>query len=117
MFEPRFIEHRGQRILRLDFTGLSLPGLVAAFVEARRVTWAEPSGSVRILTTLSSPLTAESAEALKQYGLSNRGRVLASAVVGEGFWKVIVTFLQAHGREDLVLFDDEASAPEWLASQ
>jgi hypothetical protein len=25
--------------------------------------------------------------------------------------------LQAHGREDLVLFDDEASALDWLASR
>jgi hypothetical protein len=35
----------------------------------------------------------------------------------DDFWKVIVTDLQAHGREDMQLFDDEASALDWLASQ
>jgi hypothetical protein len=30
---------------------------------------------------------------------------------------VIVTHLQVHGREDLVLFDEEQSALDWLASK
>ncbi|HEX7624187.1 MAG TPA: hypothetical protein VF400_11500 [Anaeromyxobacteraceae bacterium] len=117
MFEPTFIEHRGARILHLDFTGLPLPELVPAFERAHRLILTEPPRSLRIFTMLNSPLTKESAEALKQYGLSNRGLVRASAVVGASFWKVIVTFLQTHGREDLKLFDDEASALDWLAAQ
>ncbi len=115
MFTPTFIQHRGRRILHLDFTGLSLPELKAAFVEAHRVAWAEPAGTVRILTTLRSPLTPEAAEALKEYGLANRGRIRASAVVGDSFWMVVVAFLKANGRDDLVLFDDDASALDWLA--
>ena len=117
MFEPKFVEHRGARILHLDFTGLSLPELVSAFDRAHRLILTEPPRSLRVFTTLNSPLTTASAEALKQYGLSNRGLIRASAVVGASFWKVIVTFLQTHGREDLKLFDDEATALDWLAAQ
>jgi len=36
--------------------------------------------------------------------------------VGASFWKVIVTFLQTHGREDLRLFEVETTALDWLAS-
>jgi hypothetical protein len=117
MFEPKFIEHRGVRILHLDFTGLSLPDLVSAFDRAHRIILTESPRTLRIFTTLNSPLTKDSAEALKQFGLSNRDLVCASAVVGASFWRVIVTFLQTHGRDDLVLFNDEASALDWLASR
>lgn len=117
MFEPRFIEHRGQRILRLQFTDLSSHELVAAVDEVRRIVTAEPPRSVRILTILNSKLTAEGANALKQSALTNRPYVLAGAAVTTSFWKVIAADIQVHGREDLTLFDDEASALDWLASR
>ena len=62
-----------------------------------------------------SLLTPGAAAALKRLALSNRPYVRASAVIGTSFWKVIVTDLQAHGREDVMLFDDEASALDWLS--
>jgi ABC-type histidine transport system ATPase subunit len=118
MFEPKFIQHRGARILRLDFTGLTLNELVAAFELAHRTMLGEPVGSLRILTILRSQLTRDTADVLKRYGLANRKvSIRASAVVGSCFWKVIVTHLQMHGREDLVLFDEEQSALDWLASK
>ena len=117
MFEPTFVEHRGARILHLDFTGLALPELIVAFDRSHHLILTERSGSLRVFTTLNSPVTTASAEALKQYGLSNRGLIRASAVVGASFWKVIAADIQVHGREDLTLFDDEASALGWLASQ
>jgi hypothetical protein len=36
-------------------------------------------------------------------------------MVGSRFWRVIAADVQAHGREELQLFDDEASALDWLA--
>src|ERR1700694_934826 len=117
MFEPRFIDHRAQRILRLQFTDLSSRELVAAVGEVRRIVTAEPPRSVRILTILNSQLTAEGAHALKQSAPTNPPCVRAGAAVTTSFWKVIAADIQVHGREDLTLFDDEASALDWLASQ
>ena len=116
MFEPRFIEHRGVRILRLEYSNLSPAELATAADQVRRVVAAEPLRSVRILTIIHSKLSAPGADALKRAALANRPYVRAGAVVASSFWNVIVTDLQAHGREDMQLFGDEASALDWLAS-
>lgn len=117
MFEPSFIQHRGVRILRLEYSGLSPSELVAAAAQVCAVVAAEPLRSLRILSVIHSKLTAEAADALKRCALANRPYVRAGAVVASSFWNVIVTDLQARGREDMQSFDDEASALEWLASQ
>jgi hypothetical protein len=89
MFEPEFVQHRGARILRLEFTGLTLQELVAAFDQAQRAIAGEPVGSLRILSILRSHLTRDTADAFKRYGLANRRLAIrASAVVGSSFWKV-----------------------------
>ena len=116
IFEPRFVQHLGVRILRLEYSNLSSAELVVAAHQVRRVVAAEPLRSARILTVIHSRLTVEGADALKRCALANRPFVRAGAVVASSFWNVIVTDLQMHGREDLKLFDDEASALEWLAS-
>ncbi len=116
MFEHRFIEHHGARILRLEFSHLSSHEMVAAADQIRRVISAEPPHSLRTLTILSSKLTAEGADVLKRGALENGPHVLAGAIVATSFWKVIAIDVQAHSREDLRLFDDESSALDWLAS-
>ncbi len=115
MFEPKFIEHRNVRILRLEFAHLSGPEMVSAADQVRGVVAAEPLHSVRTLTILSSWLTEERAEALKRCALANRPYVRAGAVVAPTFWRVIATDLRARGREDLSFFTDEGSALEWLS--
>ncbi len=116
MFEPRFIQHRGVRILRLEYSNLSPPELAAAADEVSRLVAAEPLRSVRALTLLYSPLTAAGAETFRRCTFANKPHILASAMVGSRFWKVIAADVQARYREELRLFDDEASALDWLAS-
>ncbi|HYS82060.1 MAG TPA: hypothetical protein VEM76_15225 [Anaeromyxobacteraceae bacterium] len=115
MFEPRFIEHRGVRILRLEYADLSPAELVAAADQVRQLVATQPPRSVRTLTILKSKLTNEGAEALKRAALANRPYIIAGAVVAGSFWRVIAADLRARGREDLTTFDDEASALEWLS--
>jgi hypothetical protein len=116
-FEPRFVQHGGVRILRLEFSRLSGPEITAAADQVRALVAAEPLGSVRTLTILSSRLSAEGADALKQSALANRPYIRASAVVATSFWKVIAADIQVHGRPELMMFDDEASATTWLVGQ
>ncbi len=83
----------------------------------QRVVTAEPARSVRILTILYSRVTADAAAALRQCALASAPRFRASAMVGSSFRRLIAEDAQAHGRPDLMIFDDEASALDWLASQ
>jgi len=116
-FYPSYTFYRGKRILRLDFTGLTHRELFGAFDLAGRTIRAEPLNSLRILTVLESSIASDTAEAFKAYALKNRPHVYASAIVGTSFWKVIVTDLFARGREDLVLFESETEALDWLSSR
>ena len=117
MFEPRFVRHGGERILRIDLSDLDPGALIVAADQVRRVVTAEPLRSVRTLTLLYTRLTADAAAALKACALANKPHIRASAMVGSSFWRVIAADVQAHGREDLTMFDDEASALDWLAAQ
>jgi hemerythrin len=116
-FVPTYTFCRGKRILRLDFTGLERTDLFVAFDLAGKTIRAEPPASLRILTILESSIASDTAEAFKSYALKNRPHVFASAIVGTSFWKVIVTDLFGRGREDLVLFENETEALDWLSSR
>lgn len=117
VFKPEFIERDDRRIMRLNFTGLVHAELLEAFTVAGRTILSAPRSSLRILTVLASPITNESADAFKRYALRNRTHVLASAIVGTSFWKVIVTDLFSRGRDDLMLFEHEPEAMQWLMSR
>lgn len=117
MFTPTFIEHRGCRILRLDYSQLTGSELAAAAMEVRRLVASAPAGTLRILTLLrTTPLTAGNAAVLKDAARANAPYVRAGAVVGTAFWNVMVADLQAHGRPDVIAFEHEADALDWLAS-
>jgi len=116
-FEPVFVSHGGKRILRLDFGGLSRRELLDAFDLAGSMIAEAGPASLRILTLLASAVTEESAGAFKRYALRNRPHVFASAIVATPFWKIIVTDLLVRGRDDLMLFDHELEALDWLASR
>lgn len=114
VFEPTFMEHRGIRVLRLDYTGLAPKELPGAFQVAVQVITAEPLGSLRILSLFESRFDQTGAEALKGSMVKSRHHVRRSAVVTSGFWKVVVTSIKLHRRRDLGLFDSQAAALDWL---
>jgi hypothetical protein len=113
-FAPVFVEHRGIRVLRLEYTGLAPAELSVAFRRARSVIDAAPARSLRILTLLDSRFDEGLAEEFKRYSLANRPFVSRSAVVAGGFWRVVATSVKLHGRTDLMLFDRPDAALAWL---
>jgi len=113
-FEPRFVEVKSVRVLRLDFSGLSPRELIEAFARAGRLIASQPEASLRILTIFDSVFDEAAAEALKPFVEGNRPFVAASAVVTTGFWRVVLTSVKLNRRRDLQLFADEAAALEWL---
>jgi len=117
MFEPVFIAHGGKRILKADYSGVERGELFEAFSATGRVVTAAPPRSVRVLSILRGDLNAEVVAALKRLSASNAPHVLAVAVVGTSFWNLAVVNIQAQGRTDIRLFEDEREALDWLASR
>jgi hypothetical protein len=115
-FAPTFIHHRGERILRIDFSKLEARDLAVAADQVRRVVTAEPPRSVRALTILFTRLTAEAAVALKECALATEPHVRSSALVGSSFWRALGAVVQGRGREERMMCEDEAAALDWLAS-
>ena len=61
-------------------------------------------------------LTPSDAETIKALAVSNAPYVRGIAVVGHAFWSVMVANLQGHGRRDVAVFDDDATALDWLVA-
>jgi hypothetical protein len=116
VFDPTFIEHRGARILRIDFSRLTTAEIVTGCDFVRRLVAAEPPRSVRALTILHARLTAEAIEAVKLCAAADAPYIRASAMVGSAFWRAVAADVQARWREELRTFEDEAAALQWLAS-
>jgi len=116
VFEPKLIQHRGALILRVDFSGLSTPEIVAACEVVQRTVAAEPPHSLRVLTVLYTRLSAEAVEAVKRCAVADTPHIKASAMVGSPFWRAVAADVQARWRQELRTFDDEPAALEWLAS-
>ena len=113
-----FIEHKGKRILRLDYTGLTPSEILAFMREAQQVIAAEPKRSVRLLSIAPRHVTSEVIGALKGFAAHNAPFVVASAIVGAtSFQKAaIMLTISGQGRLDVEAFDDEEPAKEWLAA-
>jgi len=55
--------------------------------------------------------------ALKEYALATEPHIRARALVGPSFWRALGAVLQARGREEIMMSEDEAAALDWLASR
>jgi hypothetical protein len=119
MLDPRFVQHQGKRILRIDYTGLSQEDVVSLMKKAMPLIAAEPPGSVRLLSVVHTHVGEPVGEALKRFAAHNAPYVLASAIVGATpFQKtVIVLGIQRQGRKNVEAFDDEQRALDWLAAR
>jgi hypothetical protein len=119
MAGPSFLDHDGKRILRLDYTGLTPPEVIAYMQDAKRLIAAEPRRSVRLLSIVAIHITEDVVRALQEFAAHNVPFVLASAIVGATSFQraAILLTIASRGRLNLEVFDDEESAKEWLASR
>jgi len=117
MARVEFITHAGQRILRVDLAGLGTDDYLAENEEALRLIFAEPPGSVRLLTIPTRHLNDRMAFALKSWALRKATHVRAEALVGATPFHRVV-FLGNKVKYGLVreVFEDEGAAKAWLVS-
>jgi hypothetical protein len=119
----QFAEHRGRRILLLDYTDLGDdPAELQAEIEhTKAVVSAEPPGSVLILTDVrGARITPANVRAMKELVQHNVPYVKWSAVV-VGLSGVYLTAFRAiqalSRRRNLRSFGDPDEAKEWLVTQ
>lgn len=123
MDRTRFIEHRGKRILLLEYTDLGSDAdqLVAEIERTKTAISAQPPGSVLTLTDVrGSRITPANVRAMKDLVQHNAPFVKWSAVV-VGLSGVYLTGFRAiqalSRRKNLRSFGDPDEAKDWLVSQ
>ena len=121
MDRVRFIEHKGKRIVLLDFVGIVDPqqGL-AAVAEATRFIGAQPvGGNTMTLTDVTDTrYDRKIVEAFKEMTARNRPIVKAAAIVSDSsLHRAAISMIALFSRRKLEVFDSRAQALEWLATQ
>lgn len=115
-----FIEHRGVRILLLDFSRvMDSDTALAAIAQAKRVIALQPHDSLLTLTNVEgSHFDSTVVTALRELVEHNRPYVRAGAVVGlSGLMRVVFsTLIRLTGR-NIRAFDDLDAAKDYLATR
>ncbi|HEX8253997.1 MAG TPA: hypothetical protein VF846_12690 [Thermoanaerobaculia bacterium] len=113
-----FIRHKGVEILHIDWSGAAPAELLEAIAEAKRLIAAQPTGSVRTLTSVQDAhMNRSVTDALKEYVNHNKPYVLAGAVVGLNDLKMIAfNFVNRVTGRSLRAMDSLDAAKDWLAS-
>ena len=123
MERTRFVEHKGKRILSLDYTGLGadMDELRDEMQKSKTVISSEPPGSVLIMTDVrGARITPGAVKMMQELVKHNAPFVKWSAVV-VGLTGVYLTAFRAtqalSRRRNMKSFNDSAEAQDWLVSQ
>jgi hypothetical protein len=121
MDRVRFIEHKGKRIILLDFSGMTDPvqGL-AVVAEATRFIGTQPVGGATLTLTdvTDTVYTREIIEAFKGMTVKNRPFVKAAAIVSNSaLHRAAISMVALFSRRKLEVCDSRAQAMDWLAAQ
>jgi hypothetical protein len=120
MERARFITHRGQRILFLDFSELQETDEILSTIEQAKVLIVqEPKGSVLALTHVQNAKSdAEVTQALKDLAAHNKPYVLASAVVGMSpVYRMVLEAVRLFAKRDIRACDSLVAGKDWLVQQ
>ena len=120
MGRTNFIEHRGKRILHMNFTHLSPEELSDAIEEARPIIASEPPHSILgLLDVTGTPVSKSIAASWKAFAAHNAPYINISALVGVDGIKHIIfqAVINVTGRKNLILKSSFQEAKDWLADQ
>jgi hypothetical protein len=112
----QFIEHRGQRVLFINYSDCDIALLKAVAEEMHRVISKEPPKSVLTLNDVTgTSFDSESVEVLKSKVIANAPYVKRAAVIGiRGLQKLIYEAIQKFSQRNIPLFDSRQEALDWL---
>src|SRR5512142_101647 len=113
-----WIEHKGRRIVFIDFAHTDLEGVYQAIEDAKPIIASQPHGSVLCLVeTMGTPFSMDVSQAMKEFTMHNKPFMKMTALVGvDGLQKVIfnavIVFTRRH---NLVVKQSREEALDFLA--
>lgn len=116
----RFIDHRGHRILEIDFTEMNEPGeALAAIDEVRAFVARQPPASLLTLTDVTGTRYDDQIiAALRELAAHNKPYVRAAASVTRTPLQLVAIRASAvNTRRKMMAFDDGEAAKDWLVKQ
>ena len=120
MERTRFVEHRGTRVLVLDYSGIRDPDEAVRCIEhSKRVVAQHPPKSLLVLTNVrDARYNAQVLQALKELAKHDEPYVKASALVGmAGLHRIAYQAVILFTKRNIQTFDEEAQALDWLVTQ
>jgi hypothetical protein len=120
MERVQFITHKGVSILKVDLSHTaSIDENIDVLERAMATVGTRPPKSVLLLTDVTKAhFNPRGVEEMKKYSKFNTPYVKASAVLGVvGLYRVIYEAIVKLTGRDIVCFDTEEQALDWLAAQ
>ena len=116
MSRARVIEHKGIRIVYLDFSNCPIEEAHDVITAAKPLIRSQPEKSVYTLTyTDGGKFDSEIIGALKEFTKGNEPYVKAAAVVGiTGLQKIVLDAVAFFSNREFATFDDIEEAKEYL---
>ena len=111
-----FIEHRGKRVLFVNYSHCDIPMLKAVAAEGNRIISREALNSVLTLNDVTgTSFDKESVAVLQSKVAANAPYVRRAAVIGiSGLQRLIYEGIQAFSKRNLPLFPSRLEALDWL---
>jgi hypothetical protein len=116
----RLIEHRGRRIMLLDYSDvMDTEQAMRVIAESKQLIAQQPPASVLTLTYVrGARYSAPVIDAMKDLVAHNRPYVKAAAVVGMNtLHRIIYRAVTAFSSRHIAVFDDLEAAKDWLVEQ
>lgn len=117
MERVQFIQHRGKKILHLNFADCKSDEVLTVIDQAKAAIKTQAEKSVFILTDVTNTaFNTKVSDAMKEFVMHNKPYVVASAVVGvTGLKKIIYNAVMKFSGRTLTAFDGIPEAKDWLA--
>ena len=119
MERVQFIQHKGKKILHLNFADCKADEVLVVIDQAKAAIRTQAQQSVLTLTDVTNTaFNSKVSDAMKEFVMHNKPYVAASAVVGvTGLKQIIYNAVMKFSGRKLTAFDSLAEAKDWLAER
>jgi flavodoxin len=119
MERVQFIQHKGKKILYLNFAYCKTDEVLTVIDQAKATIRTQARQSVFTLTDVTNTaFNSKVSDAMKEFVIHNKPYIVASAVVGvTGLKQIIYNAVMKFSGRKLMAFDSIAEAKDWLAER
>ncbi len=119
MERVRFVEHKGKKILYIDFSNCSEEEALAVIEGGKKQVRSQPEKSLLTLTNVNqAKYNSKVVEAFREFTKGNKPYVRAAAITGlSKIKKMIFKAVKEFSQRQLQEFSDEEKAMDWLVTQ